>query len=92
VDTRFIHSVRSQLAIRGKHSDHRAAVEALGTVDIIRNYFIIWALKTSGSISAMVQGNSKYCPVRAPANPFNRSSIATTVAALRPSGHDLNPR
>jgi len=29
VDERFIHSVRSQLPIRGKHSDHRAAVEAL---------------------------------------------------------------
>ncbi|MGH9257757.1 MAG: hypothetical protein ACRD3C_24630, partial [Vicinamibacterales bacterium] len=29
VDEGFIHSVRSQLSIRGKHSDHRAAVEAL---------------------------------------------------------------
>ena len=29
VDEDFIHSVRSQLPIRGKHSDHRAAVEAL---------------------------------------------------------------
>ena len=29
VDEGFIHSVRSQLPIRGKHSDHRAAVEAL---------------------------------------------------------------
>ncbi len=28
----------------------------------------------------------------APANPFNTSSIATTVAALRSCGHDLNPR
>ena len=32
VDERFIHSVRSQLPIRGKHSDHRAAVEALVAV------------------------------------------------------------
>ena len=29
MDEGFIHSVRSQLPIRGKHSDHRAAVEAL---------------------------------------------------------------
>jgi hypothetical protein len=28
----------------------------------------------------------------APANPFNRSSITTTVAVLRSSGHDLNPQ
>src|SRR5207302_7116462 len=29
LDADFIHSVRSQLPIRGKHADHRAAVEAL---------------------------------------------------------------
>ena len=34
----------------------------------------------------------KYRWLRAPANPFNRSSITPTVAALQSSGHDLNPR
>jgi hypothetical protein len=36
--------------------------------------------------------NSKYCWLRAPANPFNKSPIATTVAAPRSCGHDLNPQ
>jgi hypothetical protein len=54
VDEDFIHSVRSQLPIRGKHSDHCAAVEALAHERVGLAHVVLGLLREQERMAASI--------------------------------------